>query len=91
MDIPEIKREDLVKIRDAITGGEEVSIRIRRPEEFIITAKAVSEFLHDLPLTHEQNDRMIELMLEHVHAAESSGFHDGVRYGIVIGQHWDEP
>ena len=87
MDIPEIKREDLVKIRDAITGEEEVW----RTEEFIITAKAVSEFLHDLPLTHEQNDRMIELMLEHVHAAESSGFHDGVRYGIVIGQHWDEP
>lgn len=87
---PELDPRDLITAWNALTGEEDVIIQIRRTEEFITTAQAVSDFLKDLPLTREQNDRLISLMVEHVRAAEQGGFRDGVRYGIVFGRHWED-
>ena len=52
---------------------------IERNEAFFDTAKKVSEYLKSLPLTTEQNDRLVELMVNHVNAAERSGFDFGVK------------
>lgn len=87
---PEVSPEDFITVWNAITGDEDVIIQIRRSPEFISTAQAVSDYLKDLPLSREQNDRIIALMVDHTHAAEQSGFRDGIRYGILFGQHWDE-
>lgn len=52
---------------------------VERNEAFFDTAKKVSEYLKSLPLTTEQNDRLVELMINHVNAAEKSGFDFGVK------------
>lgn len=52
---------------------------IERNEAFFDSAEQVSKYLKTLPLTTEQNDKLVELMINHVNAAEKSGFDFGVK------------
>ena len=52
----------------------DVGIQIERTPEFFETAKTFSDYLAALPLTAEQNDTLVELLVQHVTAAEKSGF-----------------
>lgn len=47
---------------------------IRSSEEATATAQAVSEYLYSLPLTPEQNDRLVALMVAHASACVRCGF-----------------
>lgn len=49
-------------------------VEIERTREFIVTAGMVSDYLKSLPLTAEQNDKLVELMIKHTQAAERSGY-----------------
>lgn len=44
-----------------------------RTDEFFKTARAMSDYLKDLPLDKDQNDRLVHLMVAHAVAAERSG------------------
>lgn len=59
-----------------VTGfdAEKDFIEIERTREFVETARLVGEYLKGLPLTVEQNDKLVELMIQHTRAAEQSGY-----------------
>lgn len=54
---------------------------IRRTESFVIAAKALSEYIKVLPLSRTENDGLVELMINQVHAAERGGFAQGFAWG----------
>ena len=45
---------------------DDFGIVLDKGEMFLKSAKEVSEYLKALPLTTEQNDRLVALMVEHV-------------------------
>lgn len=58
----------------------EINISSYRTPTFFTTAKAVSEYINSLPLTKEQNDRLVGLLVENVTTAERSGFYGAFAY-----------
>lgn len=58
----------------------EINISQYRTAEFLETAQAVSEYINSLPLSKEQNDRLVRLLVENVTAAECSGFYGAFAY-----------
>lgn len=65
------------------------AIPIERGEEFYQAAKGLSEFIHALPLSAENNNRLIDLMVDQVCEAERGAFVQGFRMGREFGQ-WEE-
>ncbi len=59
------------------------SIEIQRTPEFLEVAKRLSDFISGLPLTKEQNDRLIHEMIEQVQLAERAAFMQGYKFGMV--------
>lgn len=66
---------------------ENAQIEIPRTPEFVSTAKAVSDIIGGLPLSREQNDRLIAALVAHVEAAEKSGFRFGLELGLDYGRY----
>lgn len=71
-----------------IWGTEDYAIKIARSEEFQQAAHELSEFIKNLPLTNEQNDKLVELAVKQVQAAERGGFFEGFAMGKDFGD-WD--
>lgn len=66
-----MKKQDLsVSVVDAENGF----VEIERTREFVESARLVGDYLKSLPLTVEQNDKLVELMIKHTQAAERSGY-----------------
>ena len=63
----------------------EVVISNRTRPEFIEATKAVSDYIKNLPLTHEQNDALIELLCKNLHEGEVGAFGKGLSLGIEYG------
>ena len=59
-------------------------IEIERTEEFYNAAKELGEFIKNLPLTSEDNDKLIEAIIKQVHAAEESGYKFGVKISAEL-------
>ena len=64
------------------TIDENEEILIERGEDFLKTAKALSEVIAGLPLDYEQNQRLIDSIMEHVDAGRVDAFGQGMRYVI---------
>lgn len=60
---------------------DDFGIVLDKGEMFLKSAKEVSEYLRALPLTKEQNDTLVELMLEHVGQARQDAFTQGFQMG----------
>ena len=45
------------------------------------TAKALSEFIKALPLSNADNDRLIQMMIDHITEAEKGAFESGFHMG----------
>ncbi|WP_312159330.1 hypothetical protein [Oscillibacter sp.] len=58
----------------------EINIFQYRTTELLDTAQEVSEYINSLPLSNEQNDRLVWLLVENVAAAERSGFYGAFAY-----------
>ncbi len=65
------------------------AIRLEWGEEFYQAAKELSEFIHSLPLSAEDNDRLINLVIDQVCEAERGAFANGFRMGREFDQ-WEE-
>ncbi|WP_223556031.1 hypothetical protein [Lysinibacillus sphaericus] len=65
---------------------ENVCIQIERTEAFIQTANELSAFLKALPLDHEENDKLVELMVKHVKEAETGAFLQGFSMGYEFNE-----
>lgn len=57
-----------------LQGLEELSLEIpiQRTKRFFETAKALSEFIKALPLSNADNDRLIQMMIDHITEAEKA-------------------
>lgn len=69
-----------VKSQESNIG--ELTIEIERTQEFYKTAKILSEYIIELPLSHEDNDKLIALIADHVNAGERGGFYHGIKIGL---------
>lgn len=64
------------------TIDENEEILIEKGEDFLKTAKALSEVIAGLPLDYEQNQRLIDSIMQHVDAGRVDAFGQGMRYVI---------
>lgn len=60
---------------------EEPTIEIERTADFQTIARQLSDSLKALPLSQEENDRFIQLMVEQVQEAERGAFMQGFKMG----------
>ena len=63
---------------------EAIDITKGRTEEFLTAAKDFSDYLKSLPLSHEQNDRLVELAIGQTLAAERGAFFFGAGVGMDL-------
>ena len=63
----------------------EPAIEIERTEEFKSVARELSVFIQALPLTHEDNDKLIALIIAQVQQAEKDAFEQGFSLGLKLG------
>jgi len=64
-----------------------VCIQIERTEAFIQTANELSAFLKALPLSYDENNRLVELMVKHVKEAEAGAFLQGFSMGYEFNEY----
>lgn len=67
----------------------DIAIEIPRSEHFEEIAIELSEFIKRLPLSAEDNDGLIELIIKQINEAEHTAFTTGISLGIEIGQSED--
>ncbi|MCI1930411.1 MAG: hypothetical protein LKJ13_01800 [Clostridia bacterium] len=61
-----------------------INVSAGRTQKFFDTARAVSKYLKGLSISAEENDRLVELMIQHTNAAEESGFNFGLKLATDI-------
>ena len=59
---------------------ENVCIQIERTEAFIQTANELSAFLKALPLSHDENNKLVELMVKHVKKRKKEHFYKALAW-----------
>lgn len=72
-----------VKSEDNI---EDIEIKAERSAEFIRIANEISEFLTTLPISIDDFNKLVGLIVSQVHEAESTVFKQGVELGFHMGQ-----
>jgi len=61
--------------------GDDVAIRLDRTEAMLAAGRALGDHIKGLPLTAEDNDRLVALMVAQVQEAERSAFVQGFKMG----------
>lgn len=65
---------------------DDIAIEVERTEEFYKIARTLNDFIRDLPLTKSQNERLIELTIQQVLAAEHGAYNQGCRMGAEFAR-----
>ena len=78
---------DNITIIQDIFGGFDIAVQVERTHEVMEQVTAVSDFIATLPLTRQQNDRLVELLTDMVNTLE----HDLFLKGAVFGRCWLVP
>lgn len=78
---------DNITIYQDIFGDFDVAAQVERTPEIMERVNAVSDFIAALPLTRQQNDRLVELLTDLVNILE----HDSFLEGAVFGRCWLVP
>lgn len=73
---------NLVLIQTA-WGEQDAIIQIERTDEFAATAQRLSDYIRNLPLTVEENNQLVALMVEQVQIAERTAFYQGFELGVA--------
>jgi len=63
------------------------AIKAERSDEFHAAAKELSAFILSLPLSHADNDKLIQLMTNNICLAERSAFEQGIRLTKSATEH----
>lgn len=63
---------------------EAIDITEGRTEEFLTAAKDFSDYLKSLPLSHEQNDRLVEFAVRQTQEAERGAFLFGAEMALKL-------
>ena len=59
-------------------------IKVEDTEEFKKAARELSDFVHSLPLSYADNDKLIKLMVTQVCQAEKQAFEQGAQWGALL-------
>lgn len=62
-------------------------LKINHSEKFWKATHAVNDYLKGLPLTVEQNDHLIELLIAHMSATEKDALLQGLSMGLKIAKY----
>lgn len=65
----------------SIKDSQEAAITIERTDEFYSTARELSDFIAALPISREENDRLIALIIQQVQDGEQGAFYQGFHMG----------
>lgn len=64
---------------------EELNVSLGRTKEFENIVYALGEFINELPISAEQNNKLIELVLQQITEAEIGAFRFGIKImGIAL-------
>lgn len=74
------------KIKDT-ENLNDYELKINHSQEFWDATYAVNDYLKGLPLSVEQNNHLIELLIAHMSAAERDALFQGLSMGIRIAKH----
>lgn len=75
-----------VKVKDT-ENLNDYELKINHSQEFWDATYAVNDYLKGLPLTVEQNDHLIKLLIAHMSATERDALFQGLSMGIRIAKH----
>lgn len=70
--------------------NEDEHIQIEYSPEFYKTAKELSDHIHSLPIGQPENDRLIQLILNHVTTAAQETFDQAFRMGVEFQKYIDK-
>lgn len=73
--------DKIINIKDAITL-DDVSIRAERTDKFYQIAMELSNFVRCLPISREENNMLVNLIISQVEEAERGVFTQGFRMGM---------
>ena len=63
-------------------GDQDIAIQINRTEQMLAAARELSDYIAGLPLTAEQNNALVSLMIKQVQEAERGAFIQGFKWGM---------
>ena len=71
---------------------EEDGIELEKSPEMLASAERLSDYIRELPLTAEQNDKLVQMLLDHVGDVQRCGFNQGLKVGtngksLSVGLH----
>lgn len=72
-----------------IRNEQEPALAVERTEGFYNTARELSDFIAALPISREENDRLIALIIRQVQDGEKGAFAQGLRIGREFAN-WTE-
>lgn len=72
---------------DTAWGEQDGFIEIERDESFLTAAQSLSDFMNSLPLSADQHNKLVELTIAQVIAAERCAFGQGLVIGREYGQY----
>jgi len=58
----------------------------RTAPEFMETANALGDYLATLPLSNEQHNQLVELIVKQVNAGEVNAYRQGFGLGVKLGR-----
>ena len=57
--------------------------------EYLDTAKELSDYIKSLPLSLDQNDKLINMILKHVEVARNDSFKQGIEFMLDTANNQD--
>lgn len=60
---------------------EEEGVKLEKSPEMLASAEKLSDYIRGLPLTAEQNDKLVQMLLDHVGDVQRCGFNQGLKVG----------
>ncbi|WP_435322136.1 hypothetical protein [Muriventricola aceti] len=73
---------DNVVLIETTWGDQDIAIQIERTEQMTAATYELSNYIKSLPLTTEQNNTLVSLMVKQVQEAERGAFVQGFKWGM---------
>lgn len=77
---------DFIEYKEFNFDDSEEPTEIKRTKEFLEAAKMLSDFIKQLPLSHENNDKLIHMIFNQTELAEFGAYDQGFVTGITLNR-----
>jgi len=67
-----------------------VYIKIKDTDDFLVFEKNLREFVKGLPISNDDHDKLIKLMLEQIKQTEKDSFLQGLEMGLEFAKYQQE-